>query len=134
MNYAQLLRVANEARGVYGTGPGTPALATGTYNVVPVHGFGASSPNFQAALYKDTSTGRYRIAIAGTNELSGDMAADGVLATQDIASMARHFVGEWHPQMSDALNFTFAAIKQIRTDLIKAGVQDPTLDQIRAKD
>ena len=133
MNYGQLLKYVNEAIGVYGTGPGTPALNTGNYVVVPVADFKAASPHFQAALYKDPATGRYRIAFAGTNDLAGDLAADGVLATQDIAALARTFVGDWHPQMSDALDFAFEAFKQIRTELRRMGVEKPTLDQIRAQ-
>src|SRR4051812_42496725 len=105
MDYEKFLKYADQARAVYGTGPGTSALNTAQYSVVPVERFQASSPDFQAALYKDPSTGLYRIAVAGTNDLKGDGAADSSLMVQDIAVVASKFASTWHPEMTDALNF-----------------------------
>jgi hypothetical protein len=71
MNNETFLKFAEQAVGVYGLSRGTPALITAQYGVVPVERFQATSPDFTAALYKDPATGRYRIAVAGTDDLRG---------------------------------------------------------------
>jgi len=134
LNYQQLLHYAAEARAVYGLGAGEPPLATGNYAPVAVRKFEATDSSFQSALYKDATTGRYRIAIAGTNDLRGDLLADGSLAMQDVSSVARTFSADWHPQMSDALNFAFESIREIKNELLKTErPEDVTLDTIRSR-
>jgi hypothetical protein len=125
----KLLKYLPAAMGVYGTGQGTPALATGNFAPVSVSGFKADSTSFQAALYKDESTGQYRMAIGGTNDLGDLGGADASLALQNLNKWS----AEWNPQMTDALEFANAAIKTIREDLTRRNDgTPPSIDQIRA--
>lgn len=133
MDYKTVLKYSSEARAVYGTGPKTAALNTAQYGVVPVERFQATSPDFQAALYKDPVSGRYRIAVAGTNDLGGDLVADGALAAQSLLVKASAFASAWHPEMTDALKFSFEAVKQIAKELKEANPdRSITLDDVRA--
>lgn len=133
MDYKTILKYSSEARAVYGSGPGTPPRSTAQFDVVPVLEFRASSDSFQAALNKDPVSGKYRIAVAGTDDLTGDLAADGALTAQNLLVKVSGFASSWHPEMSDALDFAFESLKQIRTDLVREGFDKPTLDQIRSR-
>lgn len=47
------------AMGAYGTGPGTVPVSVGTRVPVELLEFHATSPAFQAGLYRDSITGKY---------------------------------------------------------------------------
>ncbi|WP_420995603.1 hypothetical protein ACKI2N_021880 [Cupriavidus sp. 30B13] len=126
-DYSAIIKYMPFAKGVYGTGSGTQPLAVGWNQPVTVTDFKATSPNFQAALYKDSQSGKYHIAIAGTDDLKGDAMADLVLAGQDAYAVG------WHPEMTDALSFSYEAIKQIRSDLERELGRPPELTDIRAR-
>ena len=138
MNYNQARQYLPFAKAVYGGGDEarTP-IAVGNITPVAVTGF-TLTPNsgFGGALYKDPATGKYTIAFVGSEvqDFAADwVKTDGVLATQDLFKSARDFVGSWNPQMSDALNFGYAAVKQITNDLKAEGNQNPTMDDVRAR-
>ena len=137
MNYDQILQYFPFAKAVYGGGDAarTP-LAVGNIAPVVVDDFKVTlGSGFGGALYKDPATGKYTIAFVGSEvqDFVPDwIKADGTLATQDLFNAARNFVGSWNPQMSDALNFAYAAVKQIAQDLRVAGNDNPTMDDIRA--
>ncbi len=136
MNYQALLTYFPWANAVYGKTDANPApIAVGNSAAVAVEGFIATpGSGFDGALYKDPSTGRYTIAFAGSVQLGADwLGADPTLVAQRITAIAGEWAGSWHPQMTDGLNFAYAAAKQIRSDLRLEGIDQPTMDQIRAR-
>jgi hypothetical protein len=66
-NTDRVLHFLPIATGAYGTGVGTPGVPVGSNQPIPVKKFDATSPDFQSTLYKDPSTGKYTVAIAGSN-------------------------------------------------------------------
>lgn len=122
------------ARGAYGVdnrplqvGAFVPALTTGYQGDTRPTGFLPESSSFRASAYKDPNTGRYVVAIAGTNDLRGDALADGALGAQDLA------MTQWHAEMTDAVRFTAGVFEQIRAELRISGIDNPTMDDIRSR-
>ena len=134
MDYEAIRRYFPWANAAYGQNDTNNApIPVGNSQPVVVKGFEATSGSaFDGALYKDATTGRYTLAFAGSVQKEDWIGADPVLAGQTLTSVIGVWAGSWHPQLTDALNFTYEAIKQIRVDLINAGKQTPTMDDIRA--
>lgn len=130
-NNSRVLNYLPYAIGSYGAGPGSPALQVGNAVPVNVKLFDAT-PNsgFQGTLYKDTVTGKYTVAFAGTNDATDALSPDSRLATGNLLTSLG--VGAWDPQMSDALKFTFEAFKQIQTEYKAEAGKDLSLDDIRS--
>ena len=124
---------------VYGldTDPSRTPLAVGSAVPVPVKGFESTAGSgFGGALYKNEVTGQYTLAYVGSElkDFVPDwLKADGTLAVQDLFNAARNFVSTWNPQFTDAMNFAYAAVKQIHTDLQKQGIENPSMTDIRAR-
>lgn len=132
MDYARVLQFAPVAKATYGTSNGTGGVPVDSWQPVPVERFKASAPDFHATLYQDTTTGKYRVAIAGSDNAGDWTGPNAVLSTQAAASATG--ISTWNPQMTDAIRFTAEAIKQIRSDYAAANNNaEPSLDYVRSK-
>jgi Ca2+-binding RTX toxin-like protein/subtilisin-like proprotein convertase family protein len=70
-----------------------------------VLGFMPSTSNFAAQLYYNPITNQYKISYRGTASLNGQ---------GDVAMNASIGLGRWSPEMTDGINFTQMALKQIQ--------------------
>lgn len=116
---AQFLPFATNAGAAYGTNNSATAPVVNGWRPIEVARFHATSSDFAAQLYTDSS-GRYRIGIRGSDfsNIAGDFRrADAALAA-----------GQWDPQLTDVIRFVGEAILQIKES--DAG-RDLSLDQIR---
>lgn len=69
-NNSRVLNYLPYAIGAYGTGAGTTGLQVGNAVPVNVELFKATPDSgFQGTFYKDSVTGKYTVAFAGTNDL-----------------------------------------------------------------
>ncbi|MEI8326570.1 MAG: hypothetical protein WCH44_14625, partial [Betaproteobacteria bacterium] len=135
MDYKALLKYYPWANAAYGkTDANSTPIPVGNSAPVAITGFTSTNGSgFDGALYKDPSSGKYVIAFAGSVQLGADwMGADPTLAAQATTTLVGEWAGSWHPQMTDALNFAYAAVKTIYTDLKHLGNDNPTMDDIRA--
>jgi len=129
-NTARVLNYLPYAIGAYGTGPGSTGLAVGNATAITVDRFTPTpGSGFQASLYRDPASGKYTIAIAGTNDRTDALMSDRVLATSNL--LTHIGMGAWDPQMTDAIKFTNEAFKQIQTDYANSGREPPSLDDLR---
>jgi hypothetical protein len=125
----EVLKYIPYAIGTYGKEAGAPPFQVGGAAPTAVQGFAQESPYFQATLYKDPASGKYTIAIAGSNQAGDWPNANAALATQDFIKAVGS--GTWDPQLSDAANFAFEAFKQIRNDVLRDTGLEPTIDELR---
>lgn len=125
----EVLKYIPYAIGTYGKDAGAPPFQVGGAVPTTVQGFEQESPYFQATLYKDPASGKYTIAIAGSNQAGDWPNANAALATQDFIKAVGS--STWDPQLSDAANFAFEAFKQIREETLQETGRVPTIDQLR---
>jgi hypothetical protein len=128
-NTDRVLHFLPIANGAYGTGAGTNGVPVGTNTPVAIDNFRKTSTDFQSTLYKDQNTGRYTVAIAGSNNSGDWTGANVALSTANLSKAVGS--NAWNSQMSDAVNFTFAAFRQIRDDYQARGERPPSFDDMR---
>lgn len=98
-NNSRVLNYLPYAIGSYGSGPGSAALQVGNAVPVNVKLFDATPDSgFQGTFYKDTVTGKYTVAFAGTNDATDALSPDSRLATGNLLTSLG--VGAWDPQMT----------------------------------
>lgn len=128
-NTTRVLHYLPIATAAYGTGSGTAGVPVGTNQPILIKKFDAASPDFQASFYKDATTGKYTVAIAGSNNGGDWTGANVALSTANLGKAVGS--NAWNKQMDDAVNFTMAAFKQIQDDYEKLGKEPPSFDQMR---
>jgi len=83
-NPNEVLKYISYAIGTFGAQAGGPEFQLGTAVPVPLREFEAQSIFPQSALYRDSATGKYTIAISGSNELGDWPNTNATLATENL--------------------------------------------------